>query len=355
MEPGRHHSVRRAPGERVPDATRGQSATPPSYTLGRAGARHLLRHAVDGRFSSAARSGAGVCSPPRVRPTRWSTVDRPGRHSADAADSGAPIRAALFADVPDEGSRSGRAHGDFVAAAPGPGFPSSPPAPTPADSRRCRNTGLRALYAILFSPRSPWHTEHGPRDPAQPSPAARLRLQPATGRWRRLSRRRRRRGCGPKAGGGRVGLRAERRRPIPTVAAVIIHRAVGSQLTCIFVDNGVLRHDEGGADPQARYEAAAAAACVSSDAFGACFLDRLAGVTDSRKGKEAQESSARRFIGRVSRAEGGKRPKLGQVDFLAQGTLYPDVIESISIVGQSSMIKSHHKRRRGCPSGCACS
>jgi GMP synthase (glutamine-hydrolysing) B subunit len=65
------------------------------------------------------------------------------------------------------------------------------------------------------------------------------------------------------------------------------------------------------------------------------FLDRLAGVTDPEKKRKIIGAT---FID-VFEAEAAK---LGQVDFLAQGTLYPDVIESIAIVGQSSMIKSHH-------------
>jgi GMP synthase (glutamine-hydrolysing) len=117
-----------------------------------------------------------------------------------------------------------------------------------------------------------------------------------------------------------------------TVAAVIIHRAVGSQLTCIFVDNGVLRHQEA-VQIRKRYERLQLP-LVFVDA-SALFLERLAGVTDPEKKRKIIGAT---FID-VFETEAAK---LGQVDFLAQGTLYPDVIESISIVGQSSMIKSHH-------------
>src|SRR5206468_3275647 len=65
------------------------------------------------------------------------------------------------------------------------------------------------------------------------------------------------------------------------------------------------------------------------------FLERLAGVTDPERKRKIIGAT---FI-EIFEAEAAK---LGQVDFLAQGTLYPDVIESIAIVGQSSMIKSHH-------------
>ena len=117
-----------------------------------------------------------------------------------------------------------------------------------------------------------------------------------------------------------------------TVAALIIHRAVGDKLTCIFVDNGVLRLDEA-AQIRKRYERLRLP-LVFVDA-STLFLERLAGVTDPETKRKAIGAT---FID-VFDAEAAK---LGQVDFLAQGTLYPDVIESIAIVGQSSMIKSHH-------------
>jgi GMP synthase (glutamine-hydrolysing) len=117
-----------------------------------------------------------------------------------------------------------------------------------------------------------------------------------------------------------------------TVAAVIIHRAVGSQLTCIFVDNGVLRLDEA-TQIRRRFESLSLP-LVFVDAAN-LFLDRLAGVTDPERKRKIIGAT---FID-VFEAEAAK---LGQVDFLAQGTLYPDVIESVSIVGQSALIKSHH-------------
>jgi GMP synthase (glutamine-hydrolysing) len=117
-----------------------------------------------------------------------------------------------------------------------------------------------------------------------------------------------------------------------TVAALIIHRAVGDKLTCIFVDNGVLRRDEA-AQIRKRYERLRLP-LVFVDA-STLFLDRLAGVVDPEKKRKVIGAT---FID-VFEAEA---TKLGEVDFLAQGTLYPDVIESIAIVGQSSMIKSHH-------------
>ena len=118
-----------------------------------------------------------------------------------------------------------------------------------------------------------------------------------------------------------------------TVAALLVHRAIGDRLTCIFVDNGVLRLNEATQIRQ-RYVDKLHLQVVFEDASD-LFLDRLSGVTDpERKRKvigatfiEVFESSA---------------AKLGDVDYLVQGTLYPDVIESVSVVGPSAAIKSHH-------------
>jgi GMP synthase (glutamine-hydrolysing) len=117
------------------------------------------------------------------------------------------------------------------------------------------------------------------------------------------------------------------------VCALLLHRAIGSQLHCIFVDNGLLREGE-----VAQVEA------VFRDRFHVPlttvkaedrFLGKLAGVTDPEQKRKIiggefitvfEESAAR----------------LGGSDFLAQGTLYPDVIESVSHKGPSATIKSHH-------------
>jgi GMP synthase (glutamine-hydrolysing) len=117
-----------------------------------------------------------------------------------------------------------------------------------------------------------------------------------------------------------------------TVAALIIHRAIGDQLTCILVDNGVLRLDEA-AQIRKRFERLKLPLRFAD--ASELFLQRLAGVTDPEKKRKIIGGT---FID-VFEEEAAK---LGQVDFLAQGTLYPDVIESVSIVGQSALIKSHH-------------
>src|SRR5439155_4886255 len=117
-----------------------------------------------------------------------------------------------------------------------------------------------------------------------------------------------------------------------TVAALILHRAIGDKLTCIFVDNGVLRLNEA-AQIRKRFERLKLP-LVFVDATNT-FLDRLKGVVDPERKRKIIGAT---FID-VFEAEAAK---LGRVDFLAQGTLYPDVIESVPIVGQASLIKSHH-------------
>ncbi len=118
-----------------------------------------------------------------------------------------------------------------------------------------------------------------------------------------------------------------------TVAALLIHRAIGDRLTCIFVDNGLLRADEA-TQVQKRFRDKMRLPLVFVDATET-FLTRLGGVTDPEQ--------KRKIIGRTFiEVFDEKAVSLGHFDFLAQGTLYPDVIESVSVVGPSSAIKSHH-------------
>jgi GMP synthase (glutamine-hydrolysing) len=119
------------------------------------------------------------------------------------------------------------------------------------------------------------------------------------------------------------------------VAALLIHRAVGDQLTCVFVDTGLLRQGEG-EQVAATFRDHMHIPLVVADAR-ARFLDRLAGVEDPETKRKVIGAE---FI-RVFEAEAAR---LGDVPFLAQGTLYPDVIESTShdtgTVAQT--IKTHH-------------
>jgi GMP synthase (glutamine-hydrolysing) len=118
-----------------------------------------------------------------------------------------------------------------------------------------------------------------------------------------------------------------------TVAAILVHRAIGDRLTCIFVDNGVLRLNEA-RQIQQRYVDQLQLQVVFEDASD-LFLDRLCRVTDPERKRKVIGAT---FI-EVFEASAAK---IGQVDYLVQGTLYPDVIESVSVVGPSAAIKSHH-------------
>ena len=116
-----------------------------------------------------------------------------------------------------------------------------------------------------------------------------------------------------------------------SVAAALLQRAVGDQLTCIFVDHGLLRKDEGDQVEQVmKHQFHVDVRRVNA---GDRFLSKLAGVTEpERKRKIIGEEFIRVF------EEEAK--KIGAVDFLAQGTIYPDVIESGA--GDAAVIKSHH-------------
>ena len=116
------------------------------------------------------------------------------------------------------------------------------------------------------------------------------------------------------------------------VAAALLQRAVGDRLTCIFVDHGLLRLNEG--DEVERVMKGEFHVDVRRVNAQDLFLSKLAGVTEpERKRKIIGEE----FI-RVFEAEA---KKIGKVDFLAQGTIYPDVVES-GLGGESTVVKSHH-------------
>ncbi len=118
-----------------------------------------------------------------------------------------------------------------------------------------------------------------------------------------------------------------------TVAAVLIDRAIGSQLTCIFVDNGVLRKDE--FEKVSNLLAKSFNINLKAVDESKRFISKLRGVEDPEKKRKIIGNE---FICVFER----EAKKLGRVDFLAQGTLYPDVIESVSFKGPSATIKSHH-------------
>jgi GMP synthase (glutamine-hydrolysing) len=119
-----------------------------------------------------------------------------------------------------------------------------------------------------------------------------------------------------------------------SVAAVLIHEAIGEQLTCVFVDHGLLRLAEG-ERVVSLFRGHYNIPLVHVDA-SRIFLEALAGVTDP----EAKRKAIGKLFIDVFEQEA---KKVGGADFLAQGTLYPDVIESVSFTGGPSVtIKSHH-------------
>ena len=230
----------------------------------------------------------------------------------------------LFKEIPSE-LRVWASHGDDVNAVP-PGFAvaaTSATAPIAA-----MEAPERDLYALLFHPEVA-HTEHG---------VAILRnfaydVCGCTGDWTIASfieeateRIRQQVGSGKVVCGLSGGVDS-------TVAAMLIHRAIGARLTCIFVDNGLLRYDEANQIVK-RFTEKMRLPLDFVDA-SAIFLDRLAGVVDPEQ--------KRKIIGATFIDVFEKRAKeLGGFDFLAQGTLYPDVIESASVHGPAVVIKSHH-------------
>ena len=235
--------------------------------------------------------------------------------------TGAP--AALFVDVPPE-IRVWASHGDLVAAAP-TGFSvvaTSANAPIAAMSN-----ATRALYAILFHPEVV-HTERG----LEILRNFAYGVCGCTGDWTMASFVQEATAkIRAQVGQGRV-VCALSGGVDSTVAGLIIHRAVGDKLTCIFVDNGVLRLNEA-AQVRKRFERLKLP-LVFVDA-SKLFLSRLTGITDP---EQKRKTIGATFIDVFEQ----EAAKLGTVEFLAQGTLYPDVIESVAIVGQSAVIKSHH-------------
>ncbi len=122
-----------------------------------------------------------------------------------------------------------------------------------------------------------------------------------------------------------------------SVAAVLVHKAIGSQLTCIFVNNGVLRKNEF-VNVQKNLRDKLGLNIVAVDASER-FLKQLAGVVDP---ETKRKRIGAEFIAVFDDEAKRIAKETGGVDWLVQGTLYPDVIESSSVKGPSQTIKSHH-------------
>jgi GMP synthase (glutamine-hydrolysing) len=227
----------------------------------------------------------------------------------------------LFAGVPAR-STVWMSHGDRVAALP-PGFEViATSANSPFAVIRQRE---RRLYGLMFHPEVV-HSEHGKRIFEN----FLFRIAGLSGRWTmdefiatQTARMRERIGSAGVVCGVSGGVDS-------TVVAVLLHRAIGAQLRCIFVDNGLLRAAE-----RAEVELIFAELAIPLEVVDAAelFLRRLSGVEDPEKKRVAIGHT---FVEVFEKAAGQG------ASFLAQGTLYPDVIESISVSGPSATIKTHH-------------
>ncbi|HET8947448.1 MAG TPA: glutamine-hydrolyzing GMP synthase [Candidatus Polarisedimenticolia bacterium] len=230
----------------------------------------------------------------------------------------------IFSDIPKT-QRVWMSHGDSILEPP-PGFSAigrstNAPIAAMADAKR-------RLYALQFHPEVS-HTEHG-----RLILAAFLRAVCGCGEsWKLTSfieeavaAVRERVGSGRVIAGLSGGVDS-------AVAALLIHRAIGDRLQCLFVDNGLLREAEG--DEVVRSFRDGFHLPVRRVDAADAFLAALQGVIDpERKRKE---------IGRVFVEVFDREAQAaGPVDFLAQGTLYPDLIESTSNKGPSAVIKTHH-------------
>ena len=118
-----------------------------------------------------------------------------------------------------------------------------------------------------------------------------------------------------------------------SVAALLVHRAVGERLTCIFVDNGLLRKNEA-AEVENTFRVHHHLNLITVD-DGERFLAALTGVENPEQKRKIIGETFIRLFEEQAR-------KLGDVSWLVQGTLYPDVIESVSVKGPSATIKTHH-------------
>ena len=230
----------------------------------------------------------------------------------------------LFAGVPRR-FRAWASHGDLVHA-------------LPAGFRRTAGTGQariaafenteRGLYAVQFHPEVV-HTEHGTdilRNFAFEVCGAQGGWTPRSHAERTVAAIRAEVGDGQVVCGTSGGVDS-------TVTAMLVHRAVGDRLHCIFVDNGVLRKGEA-ARVRSEFEEGLGIPLQVVDASER-FLTRLRGVRNPERKRKIIGREFIRVFEEASREIPGVR-------FLAQGTLYPDVIESVSVKGPSAVIKSHH-------------
>jgi len=230
----------------------------------------------------------------------------------------------LFREIPAE-LRVWASHGDDVASVPAGFAVAATSATAPIAAMEAPE---RSLYALLFHPEVA-HTDYG----LEILRNFAFTLCGCTGDWTIASFIEEATGrIRTQVGEGRVvcGLSGG---VDSTVAAMLIHRAIGDRLTCIFVDNGLLRYDEAN-QINKRFAEKLHLPLDFVDASD-LFLERLRGVTDPEQKRKIIGST---FIDVFER----RANELGGFDFLGQGTLYPDVIESAGVHGPAVVIKSHH-------------
>ncbi|MCI0404385.1 MAG: glutamine-hydrolyzing GMP synthase [Acidobacteria bacterium] len=251
-------------------------------------------------------------------------VERAERREYGPAELSVSPDSEFFAGLPPR-LRIWNSHGDHIAALP-PGFRV---AGTTSNAISAAENRERKLYAVQFHPEVR-HTDRG-SDMLRRFVLDICRAEPT---WnphsfveRTIEEIRAR------VGGRGRAVCALSGGVDSTVATELVHRGIGDRLTCVFVDNGVLRKEEFPRTLKVLREKLGLKV-IGVDA-SARFLEQLRGVTDP-------EEKRRRIGNLFIRVFEEEARKLGDVQFLVQGTLYPDVIESVSVRGPSATIKTHH-------------
>jgi len=258
------------------------------------------------------------------------TVQRTGAAEYGATTLESTAAGRLLSGTPQR-QQVWMSHGDTAVAAP-PGFAVS--ARTPATPVAAIEALPRGLFGVQFHPEV-LHTEHGTRILARF-----LELAGCRPSWTMLNivedqvaAIREQVGDGRAICGLSGGVDS-------AVAAALVHRAIGDRLTCVFVDHGLLRQGEAEQVEQDFVAATGVRLKVATEAEA--FVSALAGVTDP---EQKRKIIGREFIRAFERAAREITAEAGQhgeaVEFLVQGTLYPDVVESGGGTGTAN-IKSHH-------------